>query len=147
MRSPRRSKSWQLKLATECTYLNFNQLEEKRMRCFSGPRNGLRCLARVQSVERSYALEGRIHCVRSVAYKRISGVIRNRTIPIGNLPLARSKAILRCAAHSPSTADIEAPVVQYCGIEDWKTELDRRGISRGAAVALGKFDAMHTGHR
>jgi hypothetical protein len=40
-----------------------------------------------------------------------------------------------------------ASLVEYCSNEDWKSELPRHESSQGAAVALGKFDAMHTGHR
>ena len=42
---------------------------------------------------------------------------------------------------------VDLPRVQYCTLDDWKHELCGSDAPQSAVVALGKFDAMHKGHR
>ena len=42
---------------------------------------------------------------------------------------------------------LETPFVEYCGSEDWRSPLQRCEGMEKVSVALGKFDAMHIGHR
>ena len=41
----------------------------------------------------------------------------------------------------------QGPLVEYCGEEDWKCALSTCAGMDTVSVALGKFDAMHIGHR
>ncbi len=111
------------------------------MRCFSGV--GL-TLSRAD-------LFGRVNAKRGVLLTQtVIRIARSPEYPSKIACIASSlhpTATRRCAARSDIHAATETSLVQYTGDENWDSELPRLGTSQGAAVALGKFDAMHTGHR
>ncbi|KAK9916307.1 hypothetical protein WJX75_001070 [Coccomyxa subellipsoidea] len=92
------------------------------MRYFSGPSNALKQSSCTNLFGRNQAF--------TKSYKVPQRqVLSSNSVRVGNCPGSA------------------ASLVEYCSNEDWKSELPRHESSQGAAVALGKFDAMHTGHR
>ncbi len=56
-------------------------------------------------------------------------------------------AVVQAAGPSVVSSNQHRPLVEYSSPDDWKCALRRFAGTDKVSVALGKFDAMHIGHR